>query len=156
MEGGDKYWSVLNDEEEAKSTAWRHGAPLTYDDVNLLFEQGRTKTWEMELSHKTRLQDFKSVNPDQFKLGVNGREGIQGNECLRIGSYNALLLSSLPDKYQFYKAEEESFESSHETFRSAFPRGSSASSLAHLPSPSSSGTGATLKALSKAMPLQGT
>jgi len=31
--------------------------------------------------------------------------------------------SSLPEEYKYYKAEEETFESSHEAFRSAFPRG---------------------------------
>ena len=114
----DKYRSFLNDEEEA-NTIWRHGGPPTYDDINHLFEQGRTKvrsplslylshtymykikrliffhfiyihlkewpkgsleetvqnaikSWEMELSHKTRLQDFKTINPTKFKLIVNG------------------------------------------------------------------------------------
>jgi len=40
-----------------------------------------------------------------------------------LGSYNALMKSSLPEEYKYYKAEEETFESSHEAFRSAFPRG---------------------------------
>ncbi|PON75661.1 NTF2-like domain containing protein [Parasponia andersonii] len=131
----DKYRSFLDDE----NTEWRHGAPPTYDSVNHLFEQGRTKewpkgsleeivqnavkSWEMELSHKTRLQDFKSINPEKFKLFVNGREGLTGEETLKVGSYNALLKNSLPKEFQYYKAEEESFESSHEVFKSAFPRG---------------------------------
>lgn len=34
--------------------------------------QNAIKSWEMELSHKTRLQDFRSINPDKFKLIVNG------------------------------------------------------------------------------------
>lgn len=40
-----------------------------------------------------------------------------------MGSYNALLKNSLPKEFQYYKADEETFESSHESFRSAFPRG---------------------------------
>lgn len=52
-----------------------------------------------------------------------GREGLSGEEVLKLGSYNALLKTSLPDKFKYYKVEEESFESSHEAFRSAFPRG---------------------------------
>ena len=40
-----------------------------------------------------------------------------------MGSYNALLQSSLPEDLKSYKADEETFESSHEVFRSAFPRG---------------------------------
>ncbi|KAL1060095.1 hypothetical protein V6Z11_D01G054100 [Gossypium hirsutum] len=77
----------------------------------------------MELSHKVRLQDFKSINHEKFNLIVNGREGLKGEEALKMGSYNALLKNSLPKEFQYYKADEESFESSHEAFRSAFPRG---------------------------------
>jgi hypothetical protein len=112
---GDKYRSFIYDEGE-NSTEWRHGGPPSYDVVNKLFEEGRTKvlyvddglqyiffliflppliylllalqewpkgsleetvqnaikSWEMELSHKTRLKDFKTINPDKFKLFVNG------------------------------------------------------------------------------------
>ncbi|KAL1299659.1 hypothetical protein HN51_044201 [Arachis hypogaea] len=134
----DKYRSFLHDEGES-NTLWRHGAPPTYHDVNLLFEQGRTKvwpegsleeivqnaikSWEMELSHKIRLQDFKTINPEKFKLFVNGREGLNAEETLKVGSYNALLGSSLPKELKAYRSEEETFESSHEAFRSAFPRG---------------------------------
>ncbi|XP_039684345.1 pathogen-related protein isoform X2 [Medicago truncatula] len=134
---GDKYRSFLDD--EAHTTQWRHGGPPIYDVVNKLFEQGRTKvwpegsleetvqnaikSWEMELSHKTRVQDFKTINPEKFKLFVNGTEGLTAEETLRLGSYNALMKNSLPEEYKYYKAEEETFESSHEAFRSAFPRG---------------------------------
>ncbi|XP_021895004.1 pathogen-related protein-like [Carica papaya] len=136
--GRDKYRSFLSEDEVGK-VQWRNGAPPTFDVVNKLFEEGRTKewpkgsleetvqnaikTWEMELSHKTRLQDFKTINPDKFKLFVNGREGLSGQETLKLGSYNALLKNSLPEEFQYYKADKETFESSHEAFRMAFPRG---------------------------------
>lgn len=48
---------------------------------------------------------------------------MSGEETLRVGSYNALLANSLPKELKYYKADEETFESSHEAFRSAFPRG---------------------------------
>ncbi|EMS46522.1 hypothetical protein TRIUR3_09224 [Triticum urartu] len=115
--GGDKYRSHLAGEGE-KNTVWRHGAPPTYDAVNSLFEAGRTqewakgsleetvqnaiKTWEMELSHKARIGDFKSVRP---------------------GRYNALLASPILPATGAYDAAAETFESSHDLFRSAFPRG---------------------------------
>lgn len=55
---------------------------------------------------------------------VTGREGLTGEEVLKLGSYNALLKTSLPEEYQpYYNAKEESFESSHDAFQSAFPRG---------------------------------
>lgn len=41
ISAGDKYRSFLYDVPE--STQWRHGGPPIYHDVNLLFEQGRTK-----------------------------------------------------------------------------------------------------------------
>ncbi|CAN0880447.1 Pathogen-related protein [Linum grandiflorum] len=42
---------------------------------------------------------------------------------LRQGSYNALLKNTLPEQFQYYRVEEESFKTSHDAFRSAFPRG---------------------------------
>ncbi|GJU68298.1 hypothetical protein Tco_1254557 [Tanacetum coccineum] len=53
----------------------------------------------------------------------SGREGLSAEETLKVGSYNALLKNTLPDEYKYYKAEEETFETSHDVFRSAFPRG---------------------------------
>ena len=35
--------------------------------------QNAIKSWEMELSHKTRIQDFRTINPEKFKLIVNGK-----------------------------------------------------------------------------------
>ncbi|KAL5220197.1 hypothetical protein ABZP36_024910 [Zizania latifolia] len=136
--GGDRYRSHLAGDGE-KNTVWRHGAPPTYDAVNSLFEAERTqewpagsleetvqnaiKTWEMELSHKARIEDFKSVSPGRFRLSVNGGRPLTGEEALAIGSYNALLTSPILPGAGAYDAAAETFESSHELFRSAFPRG---------------------------------
>ncbi|GAB2230998.1 hypothetical protein Drorol1_Dr00027281 [Drosera rotundifolia] len=132
----DLYRILIHEDEKIQ---WRHGGTPIFDHVNKLFEEGRTKEWpkgsleetvqnaikpwEMELSYKTRLQDFKTINPEKFRLIVNGREPLPGEETLQIGSYNALLKSSIPDEFKYYKSEEETFESSHDVFRSAFPRG---------------------------------
>lgn len=136
--GGDRYRSHLVGEGE-KDTVWRHGAPPTYDAVNSLFESGKTqewpkgsleetvqnaiKTWEMELSHKARLADFKSVSPGRFTLSVNGGRALTGEETLAVGSYNALLTSPILPATGAYDAAAETFESSHDLFRSALPRG---------------------------------
>lgn len=40
----DKYRSFLHD--AVADTHWRHGASPTYDQVNLLFEEGRTKVYD--------------------------------------------------------------------------------------------------------------
>ncbi|XP_072995292.1 pathogen-related protein-like [Typha latifolia] len=137
---GHEYRSHLVGEGEA-NTQWRHGSPPTYHVVNRLFESERSKEWpkgsleemvqnaiktwewEMELSHKTRIGDLKSFNQAKFRYSVNGRKGLTGEEALTLGSYNALLQSSLPPELRGYDADAESFESSHDVFRSAFPRG---------------------------------
>ncbi|XP_049404056.1 pathogen-related protein [Solanum stenotomum] len=137
----DKYRQFLHEDQAAAAGTiqWRHGDPPSYESVNKLFEQGRTKvwpegsleetvqnaikSWEMEFSHKTRIKDFRTINPEKFKLFVNGRDGLSAEETLKVGSYNALLKSSMPDEFKYYKADEETFESSHNAFRSAFPRG---------------------------------
>nr|ACU19664.1 unknown [Glycine max] len=105
----DKYRSFLHDEPD--NVQWRHGGPPTYDAVNKLFGEGRTKewtegsleeivqnaikSWEMELSHKTRLQDFKTINPEKFKLFVNGREGLSGEDTLSLTKQMKRLLNHL-------------------------------------------------------------
>nr|AEM42990.1 pathogen-related protein [Siraitia grosvenorii] len=133
----DKYRSSLH--LEHPTVHWRHGKPPTYHSVNQLFEEGRTKEWakgsleetvqnavklwQMEFNNKARLQDFKTINHEKFKIHVNGREGLSGEETVKLGSFNALLKSSLPEEFQFFKAEKETFESSHADFGSCFPRG---------------------------------
>ncbi|KAK9199088.1 hypothetical protein WN944_014275 [Citrus x changshan-huyou] len=64
--------------------------------------QNAVKSWEMELSHKTSLNDFKTINPEKFKLIVNGRKGLSREESLQLGSYNALLNNSVPKEFHVY------------------------------------------------------
>ncbi|KAJ7295385.1 hypothetical protein O6H91_Y192100 [Diphasiastrum complanatum] len=82
----DPYRSHMYDDLEV-DTEWRHGGPPGYEAVNALFEQGRTrvwpkgsleeivqnlvKSWEMELSHKMRASDFKTIDPQRFTLSAN-------------------------------------------------------------------------------------
>ncbi|KAL3682993.1 hypothetical protein R1sor_001015 [Riccia sorocarpa] len=132
----DPYRSFLYEESE-KNTVWRHGAPPTYDLVNDVFQKGRTqkegsleyvvqnlvKTWEMELSHKTRIEDFKTIDTEKFRISVNGGPKLTAEQTLKVGSYNALMASNLPGEYEAYKASKETFESSHDIFRTVFPDG---------------------------------
>ncbi|KAK4709931.1 hypothetical protein R3W88_004444 [Solanum pinnatisectum] len=137
----DKYRRFLHEDHvaAAETMEWRHGIPPNYDSVNNVFEQGRTKvwpegsleetlqnsmkTWEMELKYKTCIKDFRTINPEKFKVFVNGREGLSAEEILKVGGYNALLKSSMPNEFKYHKEDQETFESSHTAFRSAFPRG---------------------------------
>uniref|UniRef100_A0A2N9EK34 Pathogen-related protein n=1 Tax=Fagus sylvatica TaxID=28930 RepID=A0A2N9EK34_FAGSY len=86
--GQDNYRSYLSG-EEVKNTKWRFGVP-NYDVVNKLFEEGRTKiwpsgsleekvqnllkTWEMEIFHKTSIDEFKSLDPKKYTFSLNDEE----------------------------------------------------------------------------------
>ncbi|CAL9019983.1 unnamed protein product [Prunus brigantina] len=136
---GDKYRSYLSGEGE-KNTTWRFGAPPSYDVVNKLFEEGRTKiwppgslgeevqnlvkTWEMEVFHKANLDDFKTLDPNNHTFSLNGRKGITLEEIGKLGGgYNPLLQTSLPENLRAYNPEKETSESSHKAFTTTFPRG---------------------------------
>ncbi|CAL9198335.1 unnamed protein product [Musa hybrid cultivar] len=137
--GGDKYRSFMHGEGE-RNTQWRFGAPPDYDLVNKLFEEGRTQEWpvgsleekvqrivkslEMELQHKIRPEDFKSVNREKFRFSVNGRRGISLQEIREMGGgYNAFLQTNLPKELRIYDPEAETMDSSHKAFTTTFPRG---------------------------------
>ncbi|XP_034228460.1 pathogen-related protein-like isoform X1 [Prunus dulcis] len=139
VEGGDKYRSYLSGEGE-KNTKWKFGAPPSYDIVNKLFEEGRTKiwppgslehevqnlvkTWEMELFHKANLDDFKTLDPNKYTFSLNGRKGITLEEIGKLGGgYNPLLQTSLPENLRGYNPDKETAESSHKAFTTTFPRG---------------------------------
>ncbi|XP_044963474.1 pathogen-related protein isoform X1 [Hordeum vulgare subsp. vulgare] len=136
--GGDKYRSFLHGDGE-KKTVWRHGAPPNYDLVNKLFEEERTKewaegsveekvqrllkTWEMEMVHKVRPEDQKSVNLKNYSASTNGLKPLTREEVMAMGGYNAFLATTLPPEHRIYDPEAESVESATSTFLTAFPRG---------------------------------
>ncbi|KAL6626523.1 hypothetical protein ACP70R_030249 [Stipagrostis hirtigluma subsp. patula] len=136
--GGDKYRSFMSGDGE-KDTVWRHGAPPNYDMVNKLFEEERThvwpegsleekvqrllKTWEMELVHKVRPEDQKSVHSQKFCASTNGMPALSRAEVMRIGGYNAFLRTTLPPEHRIYDPDTETLESGMATFLAAFPRG---------------------------------
>ncbi|KAJ0976947.1 hypothetical protein J5N97_012421 [Dioscorea zingiberensis] len=138
-DGGDKYRSHIHGEGE-KDTEWRYGEPPNYDLVNKLFEEGKTKewapgsleervenmvkTWEMEMFHKKRPQDFKTVKHQNYTFSLNGRKPITLEEKLQLGGgYNSLLQTSLPEELRAYNPAKETRSSSHEAFTTAFRRG---------------------------------
>ncbi|PON76297.1 NTF2-like domain containing protein [Parasponia andersonii] len=135
----EKYRTYVHGESE-KNTEWRYGAPPNYDVVNKLFEEGRTKiwpagsleekvqnlvkTWEMEMFHKTCFADYKSVDPKKYTFSLNGRKALTLEEKRKLGGgYNSLLQTSLPEKFRCYNPAEETADSSHRGFTTAFPRG---------------------------------
>eukprot|EP00262_Sarcandra_glabra_P008541 TRINITY_DN22072_c0_g1_i1.p1 TRINITY_DN22072_c0_g1~~TRINITY_DN22072_c0_g1_i1.p1 ORF type:complete len:235 (-),score=38.72 TRINITY_DN22072_c0_g1_i1:299-1003(-) len=136
---GDKYRSHIYGDGE-KNTKWRYGAPPNYEIVNKLFEEGRTKvwpkgsleervqhivkSWEMEMFHKTCMDDYKTVNPSKYTFSLNGRKPITLEEKRKLGGgYNALLQTSLPEGLRCYDPAVETADSSHVAFTTTFPRG---------------------------------
>ncbi|KAI4963649.1 hypothetical protein ZWY2020_011255 [Hordeum vulgare] len=136
--GGDKYRSFLHGDGE-KNTVWRHGAPPNYDLVNKLFEEERTKewaegsveekvqrllkTWEMEMVHKVRPEDQKSVHSKNYSASTNGMKPLTRKEWTAIGGYNAFLATKLPPEHRIYDPNKETVDSSMSMFLTAFPRG---------------------------------
>ncbi|KAL5560410.1 hypothetical protein UlMin_036621 [Ulmus minor] len=136
----DKYRYLLKGEEE-KNTKWKFGAPPNYDVVNKLFEQGRTKiwppeslgekvqnlvkTWEMEMFHKTDLNDYKTVDLKNYTFSLNGRKPITLEEKRKRfgGGYIPLLQTSMPKELRGYDPDKETADSSHRAFTTTFPRG---------------------------------
>uniref|UniRef100_A0A2N9EKQ6 Pathogen-related protein n=1 Tax=Fagus sylvatica TaxID=28930 RepID=A0A2N9EKQ6_FAGSY len=135
----DKYRSYLHEEGE-KNTKWRFGAPPNYDVVNKLFEEGRTKiwppgsleekvqnlvkTWEMEMFNKSNFDDNKSVDLNKYTVSLNGRKAVNLDEKRKLGGgYNFFLQTSLPEKLRVYNPAEETADSSHVAFTTAFPSG---------------------------------
>ncbi|CAL4950794.1 unnamed protein product [Urochloa decumbens] len=136
--GGDKYRSFMHGESE-KDTVWRHGAPPNYDVVNKLFEDERThvwpegsqeekvqrllKTWEMELVHKVRTQDQKTVNSAKYSASTNGMKPLTRAEVMAIGGYNNFLRTKLPPEHRIFDPDQETPDTAMDTFLTAFPRG---------------------------------
>jgi len=136
--GEDKYRSFIYGEGE-RDTVWRYSAPPNYDVVNKLFEEERTqvwpegsleekvqrllKSWEMELVHKARPEDQKTVNSEKYSASTNGMSALTRAEVMAIGGYNNFLRTKLPPEHRIYDPDSETVESAMATFTTAFPRG---------------------------------
>ncbi|KAJ0025322.1 pathogen-related protein-like [Pistacia vera] len=137
---GDRYRSLLHGEEE-KNTKWRFGTLPNYNTVNKLFEEGRTKvwpagsleekvqnlakSWEMEMIHKTRIEDFKTIDTNKFTFSLNGRKAQTIEEISKLdGGYGLNWQTSLPKELRVYNPiDDETAASYMKTFSTTFPRG---------------------------------
>ena len=52
------------------------------------------KTWEFEASHKSDINQWKTINLDEYCIQTNGGPVIEGRKAAEIGNYNALLIGS--------------------------------------------------------------
>lgn len=116
------------------SRAWKNGLP-SYDKSDLAFFRGKTKDhpegslesivenavkrWEMEATH-LNFKDWESIDHESYRVSANGGKCFVGEEAAKVGNYNWLMENT--DK-ALYNAENETFESSHSLFHTAFPGG---------------------------------
>lgn len=118
---------------EDPSIQWREGKP-DYTNANQAYLQGRTrnhkegslekivedlvKLWEMEASHKTNTEDWQSVDTEAFTIRANNQRSFCLKELIEEGNYNALMQNQ-----PLYNCNTHSFQTSHDSFRSAFNQG---------------------------------
>ncbi|CAM0880755.1 unnamed protein product [Alopecurus aequalis] len=77
----------------------------------------------MEMVHKVRPEDQKSVNHKNYSMSNNGMKPLTWKDTTAIGGYNAFLATTLPPEHRIYDPARETAESGMSTFLTAFPRG---------------------------------
>jgi hypothetical protein len=74
------------------------------------------KNWEIEASHKTNVNEWRTIDPAQYSLSANGGPAHSGQKTIEIGTYNSLLASG-----EYYCPAHSSFDSSHKAFKRMMP-----------------------------------
>ncbi|KAK5706576.1 hypothetical protein LTR97_001566 [Elasticomyces elasticus] len=120
--------AVFNDQ----GVQWRYGRAPDYSKTRKVWEEGKksnhaagslpqlvenlVKNWEVEASFKPRLQDWRTIDHDNYSFAINGGPGQSGEHMLKVGTYNAIIA---PNEY--YSPENSDFASSHKTFKRMMP-----------------------------------
>ena len=123
--------AVLHD----KNVAWRNKRAPDYSKVNATFEETRTtnhepgslpsmvqnlvKNWEKEASYKINASEWRTINPEKYTFHVNGGVGMNVEDMLRLGTYNALL-DNRPIE-GVYDPKVEGLQGSHKLFKRVMP-----------------------------------
>ncbi|MEV6771455.1 SnoaL-like polyketide cyclase [Nocardia sp. NPDC051030] len=87
------------------------------DSLEFIVEE-LVKVFEMEVSHKKDPADWVSLVAEHYRGRVNGGKWQDAEEFASIGSYNILI-----GENPYYDVDNETFESSHDIFHTAFPGG---------------------------------
>lgn len=75
------------------------------------------KNWEVEASFKTKLSEWRTINPEEYSFSINGREPQTGDDMLRLGTYNAIIQPG----NEYYDPKYSNFSQSHKTFKRMMP-----------------------------------
>jgi len=113
---------------------WRFGGPPDYTLANVFYLRGRTmnhhegsleqvvedvvKTWEFERSHKLDVNEHKSTDGANFKIGANGAKMFSNVEAHEVGNYNVLLEPASESLWS--KEMRTDWDGSHHAFKEAF------------------------------------
>ncbi|KAK8628614.1 hypothetical protein V6N13_009200 [Hibiscus sabdariffa] len=85
--------------------------------------QNLVKTWEIEMFHKLSSCNYKSVKLDTYTTNINGMKPLTIEEKRRIGGgYNNFMQTSLPEELRGYDPTQETADTSHVAFTTAFCR----------------------------------
>ncbi|KAK1091964.1 hypothetical protein LTR48_005260 [Friedmanniomyces endolithicus] len=120
--------AVFNDE----GVKWRYGKAPDYSKTRKVWEEGKkmnhaagslpqlvenlVKNWEVEASFKPRLQDWRTIDHENYSFAINGGPPQSAEHMLKVGTYNAIIA---PNEY--YSPENSDFASSHKTFKRMMP-----------------------------------
>lgn len=74
------------------------------------------KNWEIEASFKSRVSDWRTVDPEKYTFSVNGGPPQPAEHMLKVGTYNAIITAN-----EFYDPQHSDFEKSHKTFKRMMP-----------------------------------
>jgi hypothetical protein len=74
------------------------------------------KNWEVEASFKPNLDDWRTVDRENYSFAINGGAPQTAEHMLQQGTYNAIIA---PNEY--YSPEYSDFASSHKTFKRMMP-----------------------------------
>lgn len=74
------------------------------------------KNWEVEASFKPRLEDWRTIDHDNYTFAINGGPPQSAEHMLKVGTYNAIIA---PNEY--YSPVNSDFASSHKTFKRMMP-----------------------------------
>lgn len=123
--------AVLHDQ----NVTWRNKRAPDYSKVNATFEETKTtnhepgslpslvqnlvKNWEKEASYKTNASEWRTINPEKYTFHVNGGVGMNAEDMLRLGTYNALLDNRPVEGV--YDPKVEGLHGSHKLFKRVMP-----------------------------------
>ena len=74
------------------------------------------KNWEIEASHKVKVTDWRTVDPEKYTFAINGGPPQDAEHMLKVGTYNAIITPN-----QYYDPRTTDLEKSHKTFRDMMP-----------------------------------